>query len=106
MQEYESTEKEMKETAQEPKKAVDGFQKIEDTVTGGYKKIEDAVTGSYRKMEKTVVDGFLKMEDGIVSGFNRVSDKCVEKMFSREGETVEETKERLKNAGKKQEGEN
>ena len=42
MQEYENTEKEMKETAQEPEKEeniVDGFQKMEDKVTGGYQKI-------------------------------------------------------------------
>lgn len=74
MQEYENTEKEMKETAQEPEK------------------------------EEKIVNGFQKMEDSIVSGFNRVSDKCVEKMFSREGETVEETKERLANAEKKRTG--
>ena len=68
-------------------------------------KIEDAVTGGYRKLEKGVVDGFLKMEEDIVSGFNRVSDKCVEKLFGREGETVEETRERLAAGGRRQEGE-
>ena len=30
-----------------------------------------------------------------VSGFRKLSDKMIRKLFSREGETVEETKERL-----------
>ena len=30
-----------------------------------------------------------------VDGFTKVTDKCVEKMFAREGETVEEAKKRL-----------
>lgn len=45
-----------------------------------------------------------KFEKGAVEGFEKVSDKFVEKLFTREGETVEEAKKRMaenaKNAGK------
>ena len=61
-------------------KIKEGFQKIEDGVVGGYKKIEE----------------------GVVDGFNKVSDACIEKLFAKDGETVEETKARL-TGGKKDE---
>lgn len=50
----------------------------------GYKAIENGVTGGYKKVEKGAVDGFTK-----------VTDTCVATLFAREGETVEEAKERL-----------
>ena len=59
-------------------------QKVEETVVGGYKKIEDGVVGGYKKIE-----------EGVVNGFNQVSDKIIEAVFSKDGETVEETKTRL-----------
>jgi len=64
--------------------AVGTYQKIEDGVVGGYKKIEDAVVGGYKKIEESVVEGFAKM-----------TDKFVEKLFAREGESVENAKKRL-----------
>lgn len=60
------------------------MKKIEKTVVEGYKKIEDSVVGRYKKIEECVVSGFAKM-----------SDKCVEKLFAREGESVEDAKKRL-----------
>lgn len=59
-------------------------EKIEKKVVDGYKKIEDAVVGGYRKME-----------DAVVGGFEKVSDGFVERLFAREGESVEQAKERL-----------
>lgn len=59
-------------------------EKIAEAVVEGYKKIEDGVVGGYKKIEKGAVDGFTK-----------VTDKCVEKLFAKEGETVEEAKKRL-----------
>ena len=59
-------------------------------------KIAEAVTSGYKKIEEGVVTGYKKIEEGAVEGFNKVSDKCIEKMFSKDGETVEETKARLK----------
>lgn len=65
-------------------KFVETNEKIAEAVVEGYKKIEDGVVGGYKKIEKGAVDGFAK-----------VTDKCVEKMFAKEGETVEEAKKRL-----------
>ena len=70
--------------------AVSGYQKIEQGVVTGYKKIEEGVVGGYKKIE-----------DGVVGGFGKVIDKCVEVLFAREGESVEEAKARL--SGKDQE---
>ena len=58
-------------------------------------KIAEAVVEGYKKIENGVVDGYKKIEKGAVDGFNKVTDKCVEKLFAKEGETVEEAKKRL-----------
>ena len=50
------------------------------------KKIEDTVVGSYKKVEDTVVGGYKKVED-----------KFVDKFLRKDGETIEEAKERVKN---------
>jgi hypothetical protein len=60
-----------------------------------YKKVEDSVVGTYRKIEDGVVGGYQKIENGAVNGFRKVSDFFIRKFFSRKGETVEETRERL-----------
>ena len=65
-------------------KIKEGFQKIEDGVVEGYKKIEDGVVGGYKKIET-----------GAVEGFQKVTDKFVGKFFTKEGETVDEAKERM-----------
>lgn len=65
-------------------KFVEANEKIAEAVVEGYKKIEDGVVGGYKKIEQGAVDGFTK-----------VTDKCIEKMFAKEGETVEEAKKRL-----------
>ncbi len=67
----------------------------------GYRKIEENVVGGYKKIEDGVVNGYKKIEEGVVDGFNKVTDKFVEKLFAKEGETVEEAKARL--AGDKKE---
>ena len=67
-------------------KLVKANEKIIEGVTVGYKKIEDAVVGSYKKVEKTVVDGYEKVEDAFVDRY-----------LTRDGETVEDAKKRLKN---------
>ena len=58
-------------------------------------KIAEAVVEGYKKIENGVVEGYKKIEKGAVDGFNRVADKCVEKLFAKDGETVEEAKKRL-----------
>ena len=65
-------------------KLVEANEKITEAVVEGYKKIADGVVEGYKKIEK-----------GAVDGFNKVADKCVEKLFAKEGETVDEAKKRL-----------
>lgn len=67
-------------------KFADHMEKIADGVTEGYKKIEDGV-----------VTGYKKIETGTVKGFGKVVDKCVEVLFAKEGESVEDAKKRLQN---------
>ena len=47
------------------------------------------------KIAEAVVGGYKKIETGAVDGFNKVSDKCVEVLFAKEGESVEDAKKRL-----------
>ena len=64
-------------------------------VKEAYEAIEESVVGSYKKIENTVVSGYKKVESGAVNGFRKVSDFFIRKLFSRKGETVEETRKRL-----------
>lgn len=58
-------------------------------------KIAEGVVGGYKKIEEGVVQGYKKIEEGAVGGFNKVADKFVDNFLTKEGETVEEAKERL-----------
>lgn len=68
-------------------KLVKANQKIEDAVVGGggYQNIEDTVVGGYKKVENTVVGGYQKIEDTFVDWY-----------LTKEGESVEDAKKRLK----------
>ena len=65
-------------------KFVEANEKIAESVVKGYQKIEDGV-----------VTGYKKIETGAVDGFGKVVDKCVEVLFAKEGERVEDAKKRL-----------
>lgn len=58
-------------------------------------KIAENVVGGYKKMEEGVVGGYKKIEDGAVEGFNKIADKFVDNFLTKEGESVEEARERL-----------
>lgn len=73
---------------------------IEESVVSAYQKIEDGVVSGYKKIEDAVVGGYKKIEEGVVEGFAKVTDKFVEKLFTREGETVEEARKRLSGEAK------
>lgn len=60
-------------------------------------KIAEAVTDGYKKIEKGVVEGYKKIEQGVVSGYTKLEDKFVDAYLTKDGETVEEAKERLRN---------
>ena len=47
------------------------------------------------KIAEAVVGGYKKIETGVVEGFEKVTEKCVEKLFAKEGESVEDAKKRL-----------
>lgn len=64
-------------------------------------KIEHAVTDGYKKIENGVVSGYKKIEKGTVDGFGKISDKCIGKLFTREGETVDDAKIRMKKNAEK-----
>lgn len=59
-------------------------------------KIAKAVTGGYKKMEQGVVEGYKKIERGVSTGYTKIEDKFVEAYLTKDGETVEEAKARLK----------
>ena len=63
-------------------------------------KIAEAVTGGYKKIEKGVVDGYKKIENGVVGGYTKIEDKFVDTYLTKDGETVEEAKARLKKDNK------
>ena len=63
-------------------------------------KIAGAVTGGYKKIEKGVVDGYKKIEQGVVGGYTKLEDKFVDAYLTKDGETVEEAKARLKGKNK------
>ena len=67
----------------------------EEAAEESYKAVESGVVSTYKKIETGVVDGYKKMETGIVEGFNKLTDKCVEVLFAKEGESVEDAKKRL-----------
>jgi predicted RecB family nuclease len=53
------------------------------------------IVAANKKIEKSVVGIYNKIESGVVGGFNKISDKFVDNYLTREGESVEEAKERL-----------
>ena len=63
-------------------------------------KIAETVTGGYKKIEKGVVDGYKKIEQGVVGCYTKIEDKFVDAYLTKDGETVEEAKERLKKENK------
>lgn len=68
-------------------------------------KIAEKVVEGYKKIENGVVEGYKKIENGVVEGFGKVTDKCVETLFAKEGESVEDAKKRL-SGDKTESGEN
>ncbi|MBQ8391679.1 MAG: hypothetical protein IJX50_03935 [Clostridia bacterium] len=59
-------------------------------------KIADGVTAGYKKIENTVVEGYKIIEKGVVDGYTKIEDKFDEEFLTRDGESVEDAKKRLK----------
>lgn len=66
-------------------------------IVNATEKMAEGVKDGYKKIEKGVVDGYKKIEQGVVEGYTRIEDKFVDRYLTRDGETVEQAKERLKN---------
>lgn len=58
-------------------------------------KIAEKVVEGCKAIESGVVGGYKKIENGVVQGFGKVTDKCVEVLFTKKGESVEDAKKRL-----------
>ena len=67
-------------------------------------KIAEGVVGGYKKIEEGVVSGYKKIEEGAVGGFNKFADMFVDYFLTREGESVEEARERLANEQRERAG--
>lgn len=50
-----------------------------------------------QNIEKKVVGGYKRIENAVVSGYKKIEDKFVDQYLTKEGETIEEAKIRLKN---------
>lgn len=48
------------------------------------------------KIAEKVTDGFEKVENTVLSGYSKIEDAFVDRYLTRDGETVEEAKKRLK----------
>ena len=59
-------------------------------------KIAKTVTAGYKTIEKDVVKGYKKIEQGVVDGYTKIEDKFIDAYLTKDGETIEEAKERLK----------
>jgi len=52
------------------------------------------------KIAETVIGGYKKIEKGVVGGYTKIEDKFVDAYLTKDGETVEEAKARLKERNK------
>ncbi len=53
-----------------------------------------------KKIADAVVDGYKKIEVGVVKGYTKIEDKFIDRYLTKEGETVEDAKKRLKENNK------
>lgn len=70
-------------------------------LTRTYERIADGVCGGYLAIERCVCGGYKKIERGVCDGFTLVCDLFIETFFSRDGESVAETRARLASRGEK-----
>jgi len=58
-------------------------------------KIAEGVADGYKRIEGGIIGGYKKVEEGAVGAFNKIADKFVDSFLTKEGESVEEARERL-----------
>lgn len=54
-----------------------------------------AHVAAYKAVEEGVVNAYKAVEKGAVNAYHKVEDAFVDKLFRRDGETVEDAKDRL-----------
>jgi len=64
------------------------------------------IENTNKKIEEAVVGGYQKVEEAVVGGYKKVEDKFVDTFLKKDGETIEEAKERIKEEQKKLEEQN
>lgn len=52
-----------------------------------------------KKIENAVVNGYKSIENAVVDAYTKIEDKFVDAYLTKEGETVEDAKERIKSKG-------
>ncbi|MBQ2765223.1 MAG: hypothetical protein IJF43_09350 [Firmicutes bacterium] len=52
------------------------------------------------QIAKAVTGGYKKIEESVVSGYTKIEDKFVDAYLTKDGETVEDAKKRLKTENK------
>ena len=63
-------------------------------------KIAEGVTTGFKKISDGVVDGYKNIENAVTEGYTKIEDKFVDAYLTKDGETVDEAKKRLKNETK------
>ena len=53
------------------------------------------IVDANKKIENAVVGGYKKIEESVVSGYKKIEDKFVDTFLKKDGETIEEAKERI-----------
>ena len=71
------------------------LEKIEKAVVDGYKNIEEKAVNTVQEMAEDVKYAYDKVEDAVVGKFEDITDSFIEKHLMKEGETLEEAKERI-----------
>lgn len=69
--------------------------------TESNQKIAEQVVKTHHQIENDVVSAYQKTKDLAVNSFNSVSDKFIARFFTRDGESVESAKARLKASAEK-----
>lgn len=62
---------------------------------------ESKIVKANEKIAETVVGAYKKVEDTVVGGYTKIEDAFVDKFLTKDGETVEEAKARLKQDAEK-----
>lgn len=58
--------------------------------------VKSKLVEANEKIAEKVVDTYIKIEDTVVGGYTKIEDAFVDRYLTKDGETLEEAKARLK----------